>query len=274
MFAYLGGFTRALFGEGELVRWLQAIVALVLGVGVFADYERIRSQVDDWVGEPVMPNYITWQMLAGGFMLWIIIRLGHNEAMQQWQSARIEFDLPQRHFPFNLYDRATGKVMAIMSSVTVTVRNNPYRTDSGNDVVSAWGRVELFNHDYKRVQWWDYPRWEDNKHPPYEGAPKDHFPSEQNFRTLRANRSSHIITIATKPFSDEFAYRMRGVDQITGWVNKDHEIPKGEYFVRLTIEGKGLRDKQELVFVMVNRGANHPLEIKETTKRIGRYWPR
>src|SRR5262249_12309232 len=158
----------------------------------------------------------------------------HKEAMRYGLAARVVFGPLQRHNPFqlNLFDNLGRLIDSVtVSSITVDVRNVPYARDDGKDIEAAWAKVELFDLNSKPVlEPWTYPRWEDNNQPGYGGNPRDHFPTKENFRTLSANRSFNRITIAVKPLLEAEAYRLRGEDQITGWIrDKNNIIPPGEY---------------------------------------------
>jgi hypothetical protein len=214
-----------------------------------------------------MPSDVQWKVLFVLLLVFIIIRLGHREAMRYSKSARLIFDRPEVHAPWSL----TGQTTEIMSSVTINVRNVPYKTDGGNDVEAAWVRIELFDITSRPIQAWDFARWEENKHPPYTGTP--FYQHEENFRTLRANRSPNRITVATKRLLEEKADRLRGIDQTTNWMDQNNRIPPGEYFVRLTIEGGGLQESAQHVFMLRNPGKDRSLETYEATQPLQRYWP-
>jgi len=191
--------------------------------------------------------------------------------MRYWRAGRIVFDRPQVHAPWNLTIQFVGGTKTdVMSSVTVDVRNVPYKADSGNDVEKAWAKIELFDLDSKPIQQWEFARWEDNKLPP---QTQHQFIRDENYRTLNANRSPHRITIATKRLLETEAHRLRGEDQQNLWYDKSNPILPGEYFVRLTIDGKGLQEAAEYIFMLKNPGKDGVLEVREATQRIQRYWP-
>ena len=269
---WVTGFCRALVVH-KLGAWISLGVACLFGIGIFAEYSKIRDATNDLLGRSVMPETVPFWAIAIAFLLWVIGMLAHKEAMRYWRAARITFQQPEVHGPFRLSNNETKALVALTYSVTIDVKNEPYKLDTGSDVERAWVGVELFDLHSKPMQDWECARWENNEHPPYEGSPRDHFPDAQNYRTLSANRSSSKITIVTKPIDRDNAYRMRGVDQITGWFNDEHPIPKGTYLVRVRISGKGLSEPAECIFGLHNLGSGRGFELFKGPKKIQRYWP-
>jgi len=271
MFRYVQGLIRAIFGREIWLRAAQVLVASYLGLGIFADYAGLRDKINAKLGFTLMPSTFPWNLLLLAFAGWLILRLAHKEAMRYWRAARIHFDKSQVHAPWILTTQFVGGAKTdVMSSVTVDVRNIPYKTDSGDDVEKAWAKIELFDLNSKPIQMWEFARWEDNKLPP---QTQHQFIRDENYRTLSANRSPNRITIATKRLLEGEAYRLRGEDQQNFWYDKNNPILPGEYFVRLTIEGNGLQEPAEYVFMLKNPGRNKSLEVQDAIQSIQKYWP-
>lgn len=273
MFAYLWGVAKAIFAPGWLA-WIGLLLAYILGIGFFSDYEKAKNTINHWQQVYVMPDTLPPWLIVFPFFVWAFLRLAHKEGMWHGRSARIVFDDLRVVPSWHLYVRDQhGNILSdeIMSAVTIAIRNSPQFSESGNDVEMAWARVELFNLNGKPIQDWDFARWEDNPQPPYSGSV--FYSHDSNYRRLSSNRSPHLITIATKRLLDEYADRLRGIDQTTNWMDPQNRIPKGEFFARLTIDGKGLQKPAIHVFMLNNPGRDRELKAYKSEKSIPRYWP-
>ena len=279
MSIYLSAFVRAVFGHGVWVRLAHIGAAAILGGGALADYTNLREKIDKSVGFELMPRAPTLWVLFGILAVSIIVRLAHSEAMRRWRAANIVFGKPYRVesplFRTDLIPSAGAEPVRQRTkvhdfyAVKVDVRNCPYKGDEGKDVGDAWSLFELFDLDLKHIASWREGRWEDNKQPGYGNHPIDHYPDDQKIRTLSANGRPNILCVAIKPVADSNAYPFRGVDQIEpDWRAKDINIPPGNYLLRLTINGKGLVNPAQCIFEFRNEGANNPIELLETKKKI------
>lgn len=228
-----------------------------------------------------MPGAITWQYLGFSLLVWVALRLAHNEAMRRMYAARIVFGKPYldagnlySHLHNEFGKRVKSEVQYYFYAAKVDVTNEPYWGDSGRDVSGGWASVELFGLDSKPFLEWRDARWEDNKQPGYGDHPIDHYPDDQKIRKLNANGRPNILCLILKPLNDEFAYSFRGQDQINSDWRSDLKIPKGHYLLRLRIRGVGLSEAAERIYELKNLGAGNSLEFLETDRRIERYWAR
>jgi len=269
--AYVWGLVRSV--SGGLWWWVSLFFAYFFQAATFSDYPKFRDAINAKQSAIVMPTDIPLWALVVPFVAWVVARLAHNEAMRYWRAGRVVFDKPLAHPAWHLYVMEGKQVKndVLMTSVSIEVKNIPYKSDSGADIEDAWVKIELFSpKDYKPLQSWNYARWEDNEHPPYAG---NYFKADQNFRTLKANRSPNRITVVVKQFMQPNASRLRGMEQTTGWKDNENPIPPGEYLVRLSIEGKGQQETAKYVFALKNPGEGKSLEVSAASQRIGTYWP-
>jgi hypothetical protein len=281
MGGYVAGFIGAIFGATPRW-WIGGLFAWALGFGFYGQYDRIRSGFNSLQSLLILPETVPLWLVAGPFVLLVIGRLGHDEAMRYWRAARVVFGEPYRvDGPlFNTTRFPDGRVVKEQTHyfymVKVDVRNEPYRLDDGRDVREAWSEIEVVDFtSYKPIASWREARWEDNKQPGYGDHPLDHYPDSERVRTLAANARPNILCVAIKPIEDEAAYPMRGADQLKpGWRSPDIRIPKGKYLLRVRIRGAGLHEKQaERTYTFTNHGSGGSIELEETNRKIGQYWP-
>lgn len=272
---YFVGLFRSVFVGHNIWWWLSLALATVFGGLAIADYDRYRDGINGLVGRPLMPPSLPFSWVVLAFVLWLVASLGHREAMRYWRAARIVAGKPYGiSTPLYRTVRVNGapvqaEIQSYLTMVKVDISNNPFKPDEGKDITDAWGEVELFDLDSKPVTKWLYPRWEENKQPGYGDHPLDHFPDQENMRTLVANGRPHILCIAIKHVGDDFAYPIRGADQLReDWRSTDIKIPRGNYLLRLKVHGKGLQKPSGHMFLLENRGADGGIDLSETRKKI------
>jgi hypothetical protein len=277
---------EVLFGSGTWVRTLHILAVAILGGAAIAEYTSTRDTINARVGMEIMPAHFTqWALLV--LVASVALRLAHNEAMRRLRAANIIFGTPYvDESPLFKTVLVMGAHQAIpvkekvhdFYAAKIEVFNKPYKGDEGKDVVDAWSTFELFDLNSKLTAKWRDGRWEDNKQPGYADHPTDHIPDEQKVRTLSANGRPNILCIVIKPVADADAYPFRAVDQLQpDWRAKDITIPPGDFFLRLTIGGKGLINPVQRIFKFRNNGAGKPIELLETSKSLSSvetFWSR
>ena len=205
MSSYFTGFLSAVFLGGVVLRSLQTLFMAALGLGAFAEYAGWRDTINNRLGVKLVPDALPLGLIFVACLVLIIGHLGHKEAMRYWLSSRIRFGRPTvENHPLWLH--GTGVQKNFVSKIALKVWNDPYKTNGGKPLGSAWVKVEVFRLDFKPVREWDHARWEENNHPPYEGSPKDHFPHIENFTSLPANRSAKTISVLFKPLTSDYVY--------------------------------------------------------------------
>jgi hypothetical protein len=141
---------------------------------------------------------------------------------------------------------ARTALIATNDLVSIDVRNCPYDMSEGKEIRKAYCSVAVFHQNGDKLLEFDYPRWEDNPKPGYQGNPSDHFPPEWNFRDLHPNGSRNRIDFVIKPHGDERAYGFRGRSQRTEkWCDKELAIPPGQYCIQIVVRGGGISEPSE-----------------------------
>ena len=123
------------------------------------------------------------------------------------------------------------------------------------------------NHDV--VTNFEYPRWEENPKPGYQGNPSDHFPFDWNWRTLKSNRSRNTINFALKSIKDTNAYGFRGGSQLMpDWKDNNLSIPTGDYLVKIAVFGTGMREPATTWVGFKNPGKGNRINVYKTRKYV------
>jgi hypothetical protein len=138
-------YLRALFGAitGGVFWWLSLVLAYFFQVAAFSDYGKVRDAINSWQSMMALPAEPPLWLLVVPFMVWVIARLAHNEAMRHIRAAKIEFSAPFIETT-PLYNRTiddrgftTSKEVAFLSVVKIKASNIPHSYDDGKDVRHA-----------------------------------------------------------------------------------------------------------------------------------------
>ena len=235
-----------------------------------------------------MPEQFPLWMAAIPFLLWVIVRFSHEEAMKYTCAARLVFDRPTISYQVPLYNRKTELVAHKINGQPVVlsqpksdfvayndickfvVRNQPRDLLNGRPVVDAWVRVTI--HDSfsgNLVCEIEHPRWGENPKTGYEGKPSDHFPDEWKYRTLRPDMSRNTIDFMLKSIDEDDAYGFPGTSQrLNNWKDKELSVPPGEYIVCVEVTGAGLRKSAETRLLLLNPGSSKSLTVKKAPEKL------
>jgi hypothetical protein len=88
--AYLLGLFRAVFPQ-KIWWWISLFFAYALQIGFFADYARIRPQINDLLGHAMLPETIPAWLLVVPFIVWVFAYLAHDAAKRR-VSLKVTFD--------------------------------------------------------------------------------------------------------------------------------------------------------------------------------------
>ena len=292
MWAYCWGFVRSFLGNGALW-WYTLILTYFFGVGFFTDYVVYRDKINLWQDLVEMPEHFPFWLVVVPFLLWVILKLTHDKVMSHNQAARLVFDAPHVDRAVPLFgpvervvqvrnsdgeyvlqkERIRGRVGS-NDIAKIVVRNCPYELENGKSVRDAYVSVTFFDAvTEKQIEEVEYPRWEENPKPGYQGNPSDHFPYEWNMRDLSPNQSRNTIGFVLKDFEEKDMFGFCGGSQLVPlWRDKNKRIPPGTYLVRICIFGVGLKKEAETWLKLENKGKGHTIEVERTRERVSRRW--
>lgn len=217
----------------------------------------------NWPGLSSLPETLSFWWLLLPFIVWVCFSCVHLETMRRLRSGRAVFGQLVLHKDVPLFLK-NGKALTSADILSVDIRNVPYDSQSGRTIDKAFGIVEVYDEDFKRVMGFEYPRWADNQKPGYQGSPSDHFPHEWNFRDLHPNGSKNRMDIFIKESVSSSVGVLRGVTQIMElWRDKEFQLPPGTYKVLLRLRGHGLASPANLWFALVNAGKDVTMQFSQ-----------
>ena len=276
MLYYLWGFVRAI--SGGLWWWVSLVAAWVLGVGIFSqeEYATARERIADWLGVPVIPETFPIWLFGFLFLIWACVRLAHREAMRHWRSARLVFGKPYVDSNVPLYEttQAGRRLVGRNEIAKIKVQNIPYDGEHGKTVEQSYARLDVYNPVTKRcVLAFDYPRWEENPKPGYQGNPADHYPHDWNRRALLPNGEVNTLNFLLKSIDEDCAYGFRGRSQLASrWRDDRLKLASGEYAARLTVSGVGLR-QPFAQWIAISFGAGRTIDVDKMDPLDLQRWP-
>jgi len=276
---YIFNLLSVLFRHG-LLWWSTLVIAYVLGIGIFSDYDSAREKLR---GSGIMlPDEFSFMWIVLPFMAWLVMSLAHKVTMLRLRAGKIVIDdpvvLPDVPLYSKLIDPKGGvvgqKQMGKNDIVYVNVRNRPTQMSNGKEIKDAYGSVSIRRlTDDKEIVKFDYPRWMNNKKPGYEGSPSDHYPDEWNFRTLHPNNSPNRLDMIVKSRDEDNAYGFRGASQNKDkWHDNDLKFPPGSYKIMLTLYGTGMIEPYIACYEFNNPGAEKELKIRRTDRGLTTPW--
>lgn len=280
MFAYIWGFLGTLLGYG-FIWWFSLIVTYFFGVGFFLDYPTARARINAWQNIYVMPESFPLWWIAVPFLLWVVMRIAHREGMRRWGAARLIFDSPYIDRDVPLFGWVAEPInmgpqkfrrdrIGSNDIAKIIVRNYPYDSEHGRAIDDAYVEVIFYNRqNHNVVSKFEFPRWEENPKPGYEGNPSDHFPFEWNWRSLKPNRARNTLNFALKSTKDEDAFGFRGRSQLDRhWKDPSLCVPPGDYLIKIVVMGTGMRKPVEKWLGFENPGADKRIKVYETRERV------
>lgn len=120
-------------------RWhwyLSLVVAYLLGIGIFADYETIRSRVNAGQSFIMLPEEFPLWLIVLPFLFWVIGASAYNETKRSNKRPKLIFEKPSVVPMFVGRSKFDGSRMPVtdvrhMDMVSIVVRNNPINRDEG-----------------------------------------------------------------------------------------------------------------------------------------------
>ena len=263
---YLRGLVKAVAGPGW-AWWISLLFTYFLvGAGAYPNYPQVRDFINR--AAPLMPEEFPVWMVLVPFMLWVVARLAHREAMAHSRAARIVFDEPyvQNFIPLFGTIGTTRTQIGENDMAKIAVRNVPYDSASGRVIQDAFARFAMYDQRTgAKVLEFDYPRWQENPKPGYFGNPPDHIRDDWNRRDLQPSGDKSLLNFLIKTRGHDKAYGFRASSQLKPlWHDPDLAVPPGEYWGRLTVCGVGLREPAEQWFSVRIGGAGEPMAVEKS----------
>lgn len=267
---YFAAFARAMFGGA--LWWLSLSISWLLGIGFFNEYPAVKKRLTDLLQVSLMPDAFPLWLLAALFLLWVVARLAHREAMRHLRAARVLFHEVATHRSVDLNgwvpakDGSLARVnLGLIDIASIKVSNSPYDGAEGKAVLDAFARIDIYDRGTRKtVLSFDYPRWEGNPKPGYHDHPRDHYPDDWNRRMLPPSGERHRLDFLVRNWNDGKTYGFRGRSQIKHlWSDTELQLACGEYIAKLTVSGAGLRQPAE-EWLAISIGADGTLEVAKT----------
>ena len=224
-----------------------------------------------------MPQTFPFWLLIALFVIWLCAQLIHREAMQYVQAGRIVFEDP--FVDCNIALRGTDetgarRVIGHNDIAKIVVRNRPYDIARGNAIENCYASIEFFEQESVRaVLRFDYPRWQDNPKPGYQGNPGDHVRDEWNRRTLYPTGEPSTLNFLVKSIDDDCAFGFRARSQLNLlWHDPRLRLEPGNYIAKLVLSGVGLTRPAEKWLQVKVGGRDQSIEIDSTHPVDTRRW--
>jgi hypothetical protein len=269
---YLWGVVLAVAGPGWLW-WITLALAYFFGIGFYNDYPVARDWAKEVLGVILPENFQLWWIVVP-FLLWVIARLAHREAMARLRAARIIFDEPYIDAFVPLWHRGTGQLVGENDIAKIRVRNVPFDGSRGLVVTDAYAFIEFYNAtSLQLVLRFDYPRWQENPMPAYGTNPGDHIVDEWNRRNLSPTGEAATLNFLVKTRSEGRAYGFRTRSQLLPlWHDRELELRSGNYLAKLTVAGVNLRRPAEQWLSVSVGGVDESLRVEKSTKPETKWW--
>lgn len=265
---YLKALGRAVAGPGW-AWWISLLFTyFIVGAGAYPNYPAIRDFINRWVA--LMPEQFPAWLVVIPFLLWVIARLAHREAMARLRAGRIIFEEPYISSGVNMFARdGSGRILGQNDIAKIQVRNCPYDGANGQCIRDAFASITFYDKATQRIVLEvDYPRWQQNPKPGYHVNPVDHIPDEWNRRDLRPSGERSTLNFLVKSRSEGAGYGFRTASQIRHplWHEAELELAPGDYYGRLVVAGVGLRKPAEQWLAITIGQADEPLNVVKCRK--------
>ena len=263
----------------KLYWWVSLAIAVYLGVGFGADYPIIRT----WLSSIGLnaPHEIAIAWIAFLFLFWLSASLVHKETLRSLRAGRIVIEDPAILNSVPLYkyvmmNSGGGARLQVGENdiLYMIIRNKPYDMSNSREIKFAYCSVLVESLiDGKEIIQFDYPRWEDNPKPGYDGNPQDHYLDEWRFRTLNPNGCPNRVDLIVKSRNEENAFGFRGRSQLKPkWHDEELTIPPGRYRIMFSISGYGMREPYLASYEFINNGAGKDMQIRRTDRGLTTQW--
>lgn len=267
MLQYLKTFGVVLFRHGG-IWWGSLIFLSLLGAGVAEDYWRLRDFINGQQEMFSMPDEPSVWWLLGLYLLWLLGSLIHDEIMRSIKAAQIVFGEAGIRYAVPLY--SAGVLDTYNDIAWLEVSNEPHDMENGKTIERAFCKVEIFEAETsKKLKSFSYPRWLKNPKPGYHDHPRDHFPDLWNYRDIHPTGDKEQIEFAVKAINESDMFGFTGRSQIGDikWKRQDLKLPRGNYYMKLTISGIGLSRPVHQWLKVHNEGVGRSLKVEKIARK-------